>query len=53
MQTDRIKLGYLGGTADGSLGSVTEAAIVRFQKDNGLYADGEAGLKTLSKLYLK
>ena len=53
MQTYLIKLGYLGGTADGSLGSVTEAAIVRFQKDNGLYADGEAGLKTLSKLYLK
>ncbi len=53
MQIYLIKLGYLGGTADGSLGSVTEAAIVRFQKDNGLYADGEAGLKTLSKLYLK
>ena len=53
MQTYLIKLGYLGGVADGNFGAVTEAAVKKFQKDNGLYADGEAGIKTLSVLYKK
>ena len=53
MQTYLMKLGYLSGVADGAFGTVTENAVKRFQSMNGLYADGEAGLKTLSKLYLK
>ena len=53
MQTYLINLGYLDSVADGRFGAVTKAAVIKFQKDNGLYADGEAGIKTLSVLYMK
>ena len=53
MQTYLINLGYLDSVADGGFGAVTKAAVIKFQKDNGLYADGEAGIKTLSVLYMK
>jgi membrane-bound lytic murein transglycosylase B len=35
------RLGYDAGTADGSLGPRTRAAIERYQRDNGLAADGQ------------
>ena len=48
----RLKeLGYLSGTADGSFGIVTEAAVIAFQQRNGLTADGKAGTVTLGRLY--
>lgn len=51
MQNRLIELGYLTGTADGSFGASTEAAVMAFQKRNNVYADGVAGPSTLSLLY--
>ena len=53
MQTYLIKLGYLNSYADGDFGSVTEIAVKKFQKENGLYVDGIAGIQTLVTLYSK
>ena len=48
----RLKdLGYLSGSVDGKFGPATEAAVIAFQKNNNLTADGKAGTATLSKLY--
>ena len=44
-------LGYLSGSVDGSFGVATEAAVIAFQKNNNLTADGKAGNATQSKLY--
>ena len=44
-------LGYLAGYADGKFGVETEAAVIAFQKNNNLTADGKAGTATQSKLY--
>ena len=44
-------LGYLSGTVDGKFGVATEAAVIAFQRNNNLTADGKAGTATLSKLY--
>ena len=44
-------LGYLTGSADGKFGVATEAAVIAFQKNNNLTADGKAGVATLNKLY--
>ncbi len=43
-------LGYSAGSADGIFGSQTRSAVVRFQKDSGLLADGIVGPSTLSNL---
>ena len=53
MQTFLIILGYLNSYADGDFGSVTEIAVKKFQKENGLYVDGIAGIQTLVTLYSK
>ncbi|MCE5342008.1 MAG: peptidoglycan-binding protein, partial [Eubacteriales bacterium] len=50
MQKRLITLGYLTGTADGVFGSKTTLALLSFQKQNGLSADGVAGSQTLAKL---
>ena len=44
-------LGYLSGSVDGSFGVATQAAVIAFQKNNNLTADGKAGTATLNKLY--
>ncbi len=44
-------LGYLSGSADGTFGVETQAAVIAFQKNNNLTADGKAGTATISKLY--
>ncbi len=44
------KAGYDIGTIDGKAGERTKAALVSFQKRNGLKADGKIGYKTLRKL---
>ena len=51
MQERLIALGYLAGRADGYFGPKTEAAVKRFQENNGLKADGYAGPLTLEKLF--
>jgi len=50
MQVRLIELRYLSGVADGVFGPETEAALIVFQKSNGLKADGVAGVSTQSKL---
>lgn len=45
------KLGYLKGSVDGSYGEATRAAVLAFQQNNGLTADGKAGNATLNKVY--
>lgn len=48
----RLKeLGYLSGSVDGSFGSATKTAVIAFQRNNGLTADGKAGTATLNKIY--
>ena len=40
----------LGIKVDGIFGSKTEEAVIKFQKENGLYPDGKVGKKTLKAL---
>ena len=48
----RLKdLGYLSGSVDGKFGVETEAAVIAFQKNNNLKADGKAGKETQNTLY--
>lgn len=51
LQGQLIALGYMAeGTDDGAFGDVTQAAVLSFQKVNGLEADGIVGEKTLALL---
>lgn len=50
VQTKLSELGYYNGKIDGIFGSNTKSALISFQKDNGLTADGIAGTKTLNAL---
>lgn len=51
MQTQLASLKYYTGSITGNFGSLTEKAVIAFQKANGLTADGIAGKSTLTKLY--
>jgi hypothetical protein len=42
IQSGLAKLGYAPGPADGISGQQTQAAIRRYQEDNGLLVDGQA-----------
>lgn len=54
LQKDLNSLGYKCGTADGILGTNSVNAIKKFQRTNGLTADGIAGSQTLNKInYVK
>ncbi len=53
MQTKLINWGYLTGRADGIFGAKTKAAVISFQRRNGLTADGIVGTKTAQAMGLK
>ena len=53
LQTALVKLGYNTNGEDGRFGAGTQRAVISFQIDNGLEADGLAGTKTLELLYKK
>ena len=46
-------LGYYNGSVDGIFGSATKKAVIAFQKNCGITADGIAGPKTLKYLGLE
>jgi len=50
LQQRLIELRYLTGVADGFFGEETQAALIEFQRNNGLTADGQAGASTLKKI---
>lgn len=43
LQDDLATLGYFSGVSTGYFGSVTEDAVIRFQQDAGISADGRVG----------
>lgn len=52
LQTRLAALGFPPGVIDGKFGPATEAALLAFQKSQGLVADGVAGPRTLAALGL-
>lgn len=46
LQEDLASLGYYSGTNTGYFGPVTEDAVIRFQRDVGITADGRVGPAT-------
>lgn len=44
--------GYYKGSVDGIYGTATKNAVIKFQKNNNLKADGVCGVKTLEKIGL-
>ena len=53
VQKKLAALGYATGKIDGIYGPQTAAAVMEFQADRGLVADGEVGTTTLKALGLK
>lgn len=51
IQTALNSKGYKAGSVDNSFGPTTKAAVVAFQKKNGLTADGVVGQKTWHQLF--
>ena len=50
IQTALKKLGYYSGSLTGHYGNKTTQAVMDFQRDNGLSADGVVGNKTMAKI---
>ncbi len=50
LQERLIELRYLSGVADGVFGIETQNALIEFQKNNNLTADGNAGSATIKKI---
>ena len=50
VQRKLIQWGYLSGAADGKYGDKTRAAVVSFQRKNGLTADGRVGARTAAAM---
>jgi hypothetical protein len=49
-QSELIRLGYLKGSADGTIGTRTRDAIANFEQANGLPADGSPSPQLLARL---
>jgi len=50
LQENLAQLGYGPGKIDGDFGEKTEDAVIRFQEEEGLYADGIVGTRTMTAL---
>lgn len=50
LQETLKQLNFYSGATDGIFGAQTKDAVIRFQRDRGLVADGIVGSKTWSKL---
>lgn len=50
LQEKLKELGFNPGRVDGEFGSGTEAAVIAFQRSEGLLADGVVGVRTLAAL---
>ena len=50
VQKKLIQWGYLSGSADGRYGEKTRAAVLAFQRKNGLAADGRVGPSTAAAM---
>lgn len=50
IQTRLLNLGYSPGYADGIMGPRTRAAIIQFQRSNGLKVNGRASKSLLSEV---
>lgn len=50
LQQNLKTLGFYDGSVTGNYGPMTEEAVRKFQRKNGLSADGVAGTKTLEKI---
>lgn len=50
IQESLIKLGYKPGPIDGLFGEKTETAVIKFQEEHNLYADGIVGPNTWKEL---
>lgn len=51
LQSRLIELGYMSGIATGYFGTVTQQALISYQKEHHLRVDGKAGPDTLSSIY--
>lgn len=51
MQKRLKQLGYFEGEASGTFDAATRTAVIAFQKDNKLTADGVVGDKTMNKMF--
>lgn len=51
LQTRLKELGYYAGEVDGQYGPGTQSAVIAFQRQNGLTADGIAGESTREAVY--
>lgn len=50
LQQKLKELGYYSDDIDSNFGKITKAAVMKFQKDNGLEADGLVGTQTMAIL---
>ncbi|MFB8791106.1 MAG: peptidoglycan-binding protein [Potamolinea sp.] len=53
LQKDLVTAGFYKGPVTGYYGSITTSAVTKFQRSNGIMADGVAGDMTLSAIALK